>query len=59
MLQFLAPTLQFLCAVWLYGEAFTSAHAVAFAAIWTALLLYVIALIRAPRMPQLPDEREP
>ncbi len=37
MLQFLAPTLQFLCAVWLYGEAFTRAHAIAFAAIWAAL----------------------
>ena len=55
MLQFLAPTLQFLCAVWLYGEEFTQAHAVAFTAIWIALLLYVIALVRAPRMPQLPE----
>lgn len=55
MLQFLAPTLQFLCAVWLYGEVFTRAHAIAFAAIWTALLLYVIALIRAPRLPQPPE----
>jgi len=55
MLQFLAPTLQFLCAVWLYGEAFTRAHAVAFAAIWTALALYVIALVRKPRRPQAPE----
>ena len=37
MLQFLAPTLQFLIAVLLYGEPFTRAHAIAFAAIWTAL----------------------
>ena len=35
MLQFLAPTLQFLIAVLLYGEPFTRAHAIAFAAIWT------------------------
>jgi chloramphenicol-sensitive protein RarD len=55
MLQFLAPTLQLLCAVWLYGEEFTRAHAIAFAAIWTALLLYVVALIRAPRLPQPPE----
>ena len=41
MLQFLAPTLQFLIAVLIYGEPFTRAHAVAFAAIWTALALYV------------------
>jgi chloramphenicol-sensitive protein RarD len=49
MLQFLAPTLQFLLAVLLYGEAFTAAHAIAFAAIWTALALYVIALTREAR----------
>lgn len=48
MLQFLAPTLQFLLAVGMYGEAFTPAHAVAFAAIWTALALYVWALLRRP-----------
>jgi chloramphenicol-sensitive protein RarD len=54
MLQFLAPTLQFLIGVW-YGEPFTSAHAVAFAAIWTALALYVTALLRAPRLPQPPE----
>ena len=52
MLQFLAPTLQFLCAVWLYGEHFGRAHAIAFGAIWTALVLYVIALARSARAPQ-------
>ncbi|MFL6734407.1 MAG: EamA family transporter RarD [Sphingomicrobium sp.] len=46
MLQFLAPTLQFLLAVGVYGEAFTSAHAIAFGAIWTALLLYVVGIRR-------------
>lgn len=46
MLQFLAPTLQFLLAVALYGEAFTRAHAIAFGAIWTALALYVASLVR-------------
>jgi chloramphenicol-sensitive protein RarD len=55
MLQFLAPTLQFLIAVLLYGEPFTAAHAIAFAAIWTALILYVIAMLRAPRLPQAPE----
>ncbi|MCL6729029.1 EamA family transporter RarD [Sphingomonas hankyongi] len=52
MLQFIAPTLQFLIAVLLYGEPFTPAHAVAFAAIWVALGLYVTALVRAPKLPQ-------
>ena len=46
MLQFLAPTLQFLLAVVIYGEPFTLAHAIAFGAIWTALGLYVVAILR-------------
>ncbi|HEX4801120.1 MAG TPA: EamA family transporter RarD [Sphingomicrobium sp.] len=55
MLQFLAPTLQFLIAVLLYGEPFTTAHAIAFPAIWTALILYVLAMLRRPRLPQPPE----
>ena len=55
MLQFLAPTLQFLIAVLLYGEAFTRANGIAFAAIWAALALYVTALLRSPRLPQAPE----
>jgi chloramphenicol-sensitive protein RarD len=55
MLQFIAPTLQFLIAVALYGEPFTTAHAIAFPAIWLALILYVTAMLRAPRLPQAPE----
>jgi chloramphenicol-sensitive protein RarD len=55
MLQFIAPTLQFLIAVALYGEPFTTAHAIAFPAIWTALVLYVVAMLRAPKLPQAPE----
>jgi len=55
MLQFLAPTLQFLIAVILYNEHFTLAHAIAFPAIWAALALYVTALFKAPRLPQPPE----
>lgn len=51
MLQFLAPTLQFLLAVALYNEPFTRSHAIAFGAIWTALALYVLAMWRQPRKP--------
>ena len=58
MLQFLAPTLQFLCAVWLYGEPFGRAHAIAFGAIWTALVLYTVALARAPRLQECPQPPE-
>ena len=46
MLQFVAPTLQFLLAVLLYAEQFTRAHAIAFGAIWVALALYVASLVR-------------
>lgn len=55
MLQFIAPTLQFLIAVLLYGEPFTRAHAIAFAMIWAALILYVTALLRQPSLPQPPE----
>ena len=49
MLQFLAPTLQFLLAVGLYGERFSTAHAVAFGAIWVALVLYASSLLSERR----------
>jgi chloramphenicol-sensitive protein RarD len=49
MLQFLAPTLQFLLAVSIYGEPFTRAHAIAFGAIWGALALYVLAIVHHAR----------
>lgn len=54
MLQFIAPTLQFLIGV-AYGEHLTIAHIVAFAAIWAALALYVVGLLRSPRLPQPPE----
>jgi len=55
MLQFVAPTLQFLIAVLLYREPVTIAHVIAFPAIWMALVLYVTALLRSPRLPQPPE----
>src|SRR4051794_31718979 len=54
MLQFIAPTLQFLIAV-LYGEPLRAAHFIAFPAIWIALALYVAASVTAPRLPQAPE----
>jgi chloramphenicol-sensitive protein RarD len=54
MLQFIAPTLQFLIAI-LYGEPLKTAHLIAFPAIWIALGLYVSAMLRAPRLPQPPE----
>jgi chloramphenicol-sensitive protein RarD len=52
MLQFIAPTLQFLLAVAIYDEPFTRAHAIAFGCIWTALALYLGAMIRDRRAAQ-------
>lgn len=46
VLGYLNPTLQFFCAVALFGEPFTFWHAVAFALIWTALAIYSAAAIR-------------
>jgi len=39
-LQYLAPTFQFLIAVFLFGEPFDSRRAVAFVFIWAALLIF-------------------
>ena len=58
MLQFIAPTLQFVIAVAVYGEAFTTAHAIAFGSIWLALGLYVYALARAPKAQAPPTPPE-
>jgi len=40
--QYLAPSMSFLLAVYLYGEHFTPGHAVAFGSIWLALALVSI-----------------
>lgn len=43
LLMYVNPTLQLLCGVWLFGEAFTKTHAVTFAFVWSALLLYALS----------------
>ncbi|MEC9372755.1 MAG: EamA family transporter RarD, partial [Planctomycetota bacterium] len=49
MLQYIAPTGQFLLAVAVYGEAFTRGHAVAFICIWTAIAIYSADMITRAR----------
>lgn len=49
LLQYLNPTLQFLCAVVLFGEIFTPYHQVAFPMIWAALAIYSVATLRQDR----------
>lgn len=45
-LQYIAPTIQFLLAVLVYGEHFSTGHIVAFGCIWLGLILYSIDAVR-------------
>jgi chloramphenicol-sensitive protein RarD len=50
LLQYIAPTLQFLLGVWVFHEAFSIERLVGFAVIWAALALYAAeGLINAKR----------
>ena len=40
LLQYISPTLQFLCGVYLYGETFDHTRLVGFSIIWLALLVF-------------------
>jgi chloramphenicol-sensitive protein RarD len=46
LLQYLVPTCQFLLGWLVYHEAFTADRALAFALIWTGLMLYALDLMR-------------
>ena len=48
-LQYLAPSLQFLLAVLVFGEALTTAHIICFGAIWTALAIFTFEGVRRGR----------
>ncbi len=45
-LQYIAPSVQFLLAVLVYGERFTIAHAICFGAIWSALAIFAFEGVR-------------
>jgi chloramphenicol-sensitive protein RarD len=47
--QYLAPSMSFLIAVFMYGESFTSGHAVAFSCIWLGLALVSVEPFRQAR----------
>jgi len=47
--QYIGPSISFLVAVFLYGEAFTAGHAVAFICIWIALALVSVEPFRRAR----------
>lgn len=53
-LQYISPTIMLGIGVFLYKEPFTSAHAVAFALIWTALFIYMKK--ERPQHEQMPEQ---
>jgi chloramphenicol-sensitive protein RarD len=49
-LQYIAPSLQFLLAVTLFGEKLTPAHMICFGAIWCALAIFAFEGVRTSRV---------
>ena len=49
IMQYIAPTLIFLIAVFVFGEPFDTIRAIAFALIWSALAIYSWSLLRQRR----------
>jgi chloramphenicol-sensitive protein RarD len=49
LVQYLNPTLQFLCAVVIFGEPFGLWHAIAFGLIWTAIGIYSASALSQDR----------
>lgn len=49
IMQYIAPTMIFLTAVFLFGEPFDRARMIAFPIIWLALILYTFSLIQQAR----------
>lgn len=47
IMQYIAPTMIFLTAVFVFGEPFSSVKLVAFSLIWTALVVYSVPLVTA------------
>ena len=49
ILQYIAPTMIFIVAVFVFGEPFGGAKLVAFPLIWLALIIYTTSLVRGMR----------
>ena len=49
ILQYIAPTMIFLIAVFVFGEEFDGARMIAFPMIWAALVIYSVSLIKQMR----------
>jgi len=53
LVQYLNPTLQFICATLIFAEPFSRWHLVAFALIWAALAVYSVEALRIDRRQRL------
>ncbi|CAD7336458.1 Protein RarD [Sphingobium sp. S6] len=53
LIQYIAPTLQFLCGVLLYGEKLTQGQMISFAFIWLGLVLFATDSLAAARKNRL------
>ena len=51
LLQYIAPTIQFLIGVFVYKEAFDFAHFIGFAIVWVALIVFAVESYFAKRAP--------
>jgi chloramphenicol-sensitive protein RarD len=54
LLQYIAPTMQFLIGVFLYKEPFDHAHLMGFGIVWIALIIFWVENFIANRMPLQP-----
>lgn len=52
ILQYVAPTMIFLVAVFVFGETFGAARMIAFPMIWGALVIYSVSMLRQMRSPR-------
>jgi len=55
ILQYIAPTMIFLTAVFVFDEPFGTARMIAFPMIWTALVIYTVSLLRQSRRKRHPE----
>jgi chloramphenicol-sensitive protein RarD len=54
ILQYIAPTLQFLIGVFIYKEPFDHAHLIGFGIVWVALVIFWVENFTANRAPVQP-----
>jgi chloramphenicol-sensitive protein RarD len=59
LLQYVAPTLQFLIGVLIYNEEFSQARVIGFTVIWVALLVYTAESLHTYRSQRLQPVRQP